>query len=196
MCSSTEMRALTLQQTNVAQGDQQKATCGRSLSSNYAAPSLENKFLARTSMLMPPPCSPLLNFATQPSSCPSLQPSSLTSTSSSLLSTSSLSPSLTSPFLSTKNKLLESSSLSFSPTSVRNKSLLSTSLTSSALLNRFAHTPSFLRDILAEEQKKDDGGDEGREETSEAMQSYVEESSVVHDLFQFIFQSHLFVLLL
>ncbi|TKS79483.1 Telomerase protein component 1 [Collichthys lucidus] len=163
------MRALTLQQTNVAQGDQQQATCGRSLSSNYAAPSLENKFLARTSMLMPPPCSPLLNFTTQPSSCPSLQPSSLTST-------SSLLPSFTSPFLSTKNKLLESRS----SLSVPSKSLLSTSLTSSALLNRFAHTPSFLRDVLAEEQKNDDGEDEGREETSEAMQSYVEESSVTH----------------
>ena len=191
------MRALTLQQPNVAQGEQQLATCGRSLSSNYVPLSLENKFLVQTSTLMPQPRSPLLDFAANPSSCPSLQPSSLSSTSSSLLSSSSLSPSLTSPLLtsplltsplltspllSTENKLLASiSSLSSAP----NASLLSTSLTSSALLNRFAHAPSFVHHALDEEQKRDDGEDEDREETSEVMQSSFEDISLVHEMFYF-----------
>ncbi|XP_070774707.1 telomerase protein component 1 [Enoplosus armatus] len=176
------MRALALQQANVAQGEQQQATCGRSLSSNFAPPSLENKFLAQTSTLTPQACSLLLNFAAQPSSCPALQPSSLSSTSSSLLSTSSFSPSLTSPLISTKNQLLNSRSpnLSFSLTSytsVPNDSLLSTSLASSALLSRCAHPPSFLHGVLGGEQKRDDGGDK---ETPEAMQSSFEETSVTH----------------
>ncbi|XP_039671900.1 telomerase protein component 1 isoform X3 [Perca fluviatilis] len=176
------MRALTLHKANVAQGEQHQATCGRSLFSNYAPPSLENKFLAQTSTLTPQPCSPLLTFAAQPS-CPSLQPSSLSSTSSSLLSTSSFSPSLTSSLLSTENKLLSSQSpgLSFSLTSsttVPNASLLHTSLASSAPLSRFAHPPSFLHHALGGEQQRDDGGDEGREETSEMMQSCLEETSV------------------
>ncbi|KAM9349866.1 telomerase protein component 1 [Symphorus nematophorus] len=170
------MRALTLQQSNVAQGaqqQQQQATCGRSLSSNYAPPSLENKFLAQTSSSL------LLNFAAQPSLCSALQPSSLSSTTSSLLSTSSLSPSLTSPLLSTENKLLSSRSpLSFSLTSVPSDSLLSTSLTSAALHNRFAHPPSFMHHDLGGEQKKDDGEDEGREEISQEMQSCFEETSL------------------
>ncbi|XP_042353328.1 telomerase protein component 1 isoform X2 [Plectropomus leopardus] len=177
------MKALTLQQANVAQGEQQQVTCGRSLSSNYAPPRLENKFLAQTSTLMPKPCSQLLNFAAQPSSCPSLQPSSLSSTSCSLLSSASLSPSLTSPLLSTENKLLSGHlpGLSFSltsSTSIPNDSLLSTSLASSALLNRFAHPPSSLHPALSGEQQRDHGGDEGREETSEVMQSCSEEASV------------------
>ncbi|XP_044076665.1 telomerase protein component 1 isoform X2 [Siniperca chuatsi] len=175
------MRALTLQQANVAQGEQQQATCGRSLSSNYAPPSLENKFLAQTSTLMPQPGSSLLNFAAQPSSCPSLQPSSLSSTSSSLVSTSSI----TSLLHSTENKFLNSHSLHFSfpltlSTSVPNDSLLSTSLASSALLSRVAHPPSFLHHVLGGEQKKYDGGDEGREETSEMMESCFGETSVTH----------------
>ncbi|XP_031153943.1 telomerase protein component 1 isoform X2 [Sander lucioperca] len=176
------MRALTLHKANVAQGEQHQATCGRSLFSNYAPPNLENKFLAQTSTLMPQPCSPLLTFAAQPS-CPSLQPSSLSSTSSSLLSTSSFSTSFTSSLLSTENKLLSSHSpgLSFSLTSsttVPNASLLHTSLASSAPLSRFAHPPSFLHHALGGEQQRDDGGDEGREETSEMMQSCLEETSV------------------
>lgn len=185
MCFSAGMRALTLHKANVAQGEQHQATCGRSLFSNYAPPNLENKFLAQTSTLMPQPCSPLLTFAAQPS-CPSLQPSSLSSTSSSLLSTSSFSTSFTSSLLSTENKLLSSHSpgLSFSLTSsttVPNASLLHTSLASSAPLSRFAHPPSFLHHALGGEQQRDDGGDEGREETSEMMQSCLEETSVVHD---------------
>ncbi|XP_070701511.1 telomerase protein component 1 [Pempheris klunzingeri] len=175
------MSELTLQQANVAQGGKQRATCGRSLTSNYSPPCLENKLLAK----MPQLCSPLLNSAAQPSSCPSLQPSSLSSTSSSLLSSSSLLPSLTSSLLSTENKLLDSSSinLSFSLTpsaSAPNASLLPTSLASSALLNRFAHPPSFLHHALGGEQKGDDGGDEGRVETSEALQSCNEETSMHH----------------
>ncbi|XP_036939136.1 telomerase protein component 1 isoform X2 [Acanthopagrus latus] len=181
------MRALTLQQPNVAKGEQQQATCGRSLSSNYVPLSLENKFLAQTSTLMPQPHSPLLDFAANPSSCPSLQPSSLSSTSSSLLSSSSLSPFLTSPLLaspllaspllSTENKLLAS----YSPlSSAPNASLLSTSLSSSALRNRFSHTPSFLHHALDEEQKRDDGEDEDGDETSEVMQSCCEEISVTY----------------
>ncbi|XP_032388427.1 telomerase protein component 1 isoform X2 [Etheostoma spectabile] len=174
------MRALTLHTANVAQGEQHQAICGRSLSSNYAPLSLENKFLAQTSTLMPQRCSPL--FAAQPS-CPSLQPSSLSSTSSSLLSTSSLSPSLTSSLLSTENKLLSrhSPDLSFSLTSsttASNASLLHTSLASSARLSPFAHPPSFLHHALGGEQQREDGGDEGREETSEMMQSCLEETSV------------------
>ncbi|XP_071347004.1 telomerase protein component 1-like isoform X1 [Trachinotus anak] len=179
------MRALTLQQANVAQGEQQQqqqqATCGRSLSSNYSPPSLENKFLTQTSMVMPQLSSPLINFAAQPSSCSALQPSSLSSTSSFLLSTSSLSPSLTSPLLSTQNKLLTADSprLSFSLTSsIPNDSLLSTSTASGALLNRFAHPSSFLRHGLCGEQKRDVGGDEGREEISDVMVSCSEETSV------------------
>nr|XP_046265032.1 telomerase protein component 1 [Scatophagus argus]XP_046265033.1 telomerase protein component 1 [Scatophagus argus] len=173
------MRALTLQQTSGSQGGRQQATCGRSLSSNYAPPNLENKFLSQASTLMPPPCSAFLSFAAQPSSCPSLQPSSLSSTSSPLLSTASYSPSLTSPLLSTENKLLDSHSpLSFSLTTAPNQSLLTTSLPSSTLLNRFAHAPSFLHDVL--EEKRDDGGDEDREETSEVMQSCFEETSMTH----------------
>lgn len=178
-----------MQQPDVAKGEQQQATCGRSLSSNYVPLSLENKFLAQTSTLMPQPHSPLLDFAANPSSCPSLQPSSLSSTSSSLLSSSSLSPFLTSPLLaspllaspllSTENKLLAS----YSPlSSAPNASLLSTSLSSSALRNRFSHTPSFLHHALDEEQKRDDGEDEDREETSEVMQSCCEEISVVHEM--------------
>ncbi|XP_051276117.1 telomerase protein component 1 [Dicentrarchus labrax] len=170
------MRALTLQQANVAHGKPQDATCGRSLSSNYAPLSLENKFLAQSSTVMPQSWSPLLNSAAQPSSCPSLQPSSLSSTSSSLLSASSL----TSPLLSTENKLLEShSSLSFSLTSVPNDSLLCTSLAGSTLLSRFAHPPAFLHHVVGGEQKKrDDGEHEGRVETCEMMQSFFEETSV------------------
>ncbi|XP_076601969.1 telomerase protein component 1 isoform X2 [Chaetodon auriga] len=172
------MRALTLQHTSVGQGEQQQASCGRSLTSNYAPPSLENKFLVQTSTLMSQPSSLLFNFPAQPPSCPSLQPSSLSSTSSSLLSASSFSPSFTSPLLSTENKLLGShSTLSFSLTSVPSGSLLSTSLASGALLNRFAHPPSFLHG-LGEEEKRDDGEAEGREEASEATQSCLEETSV------------------
>lgn len=186
MCFSTEMRALTLQQTNVAQGERQQATCGGSLSSNYAPPNLENKFLAQTSGVVPQLSSPLINFAVQPYSCSSLQPSSLSSTSSSLLSTSSFSPSLTSPLLSTENKLLTSDSphLSFSLTSsIPTDSLLSTSLTSGALINRFAHPPSFLHHGLDGEEKRDVGGDQGREEISEVMLSCFEETTVVHKTF-------------
>ncbi|XP_034743030.1 telomerase protein component 1 isoform X2 [Etheostoma cragini] len=176
------MRALTLHTGNVAQGEQHQAICGRSQSSNYAPPSLENKFLAQTSTLMPQRCSPLLTFAAQPP-CPSLQPSSLSSTSSSLLSTSSFSPSLTSSLLSTENKLLSSHSrdLSFSLASsktVPNASLLHTSLASSARLSHHAHPPSFLHHALGGEQQREDGGDKGREETSEMMQSCLEDTSV------------------
>ncbi|XP_054870069.1 telomerase protein component 1 isoform X2 [Amphiprion ocellaris] len=176
------MRALTLQQANVAPGDQQQsATCWRSLSSNYAPLNLENKFLTQTSLMMPQPGSSLINFAAQSTSCPLLQPSSLSSTSSSLLSTSSLAVSLTSPLLSTQNKLLtsDSSHPSFSLTSsFPNTSLLSMSLPSGTLLNRFAQPPSFLPHGLDGEQKNVNGGDEDGEEISEVMPSCFEETSV------------------
>ncbi|KAF3857939.1 hypothetical protein F7725_011140 [Dissostichus mawsoni] len=132
------MKALTLHQTNVAQGEQQQATCGRSLSSNYAPPNLENKLL--TSTLMPKPSS--------------LQPSFLSSTSSSLLSPSSFSPSFTSPLLSTENKLLTGHS---------------------ALPKCFA--PSFLPPPLGGEQSREDGGDEATEESPE----YSEEDNVLSE---------------
>ncbi|XP_028283440.1 telomerase protein component 1 [Parambassis ranga] len=159
------MKALVLQQVDMSSGEPQKqATCGRSLSSNYTPPCLENKFLDQTSMMMP--------------SCVSLQPSKLSSTSSSLLpSSSSFAATLTSPLLSTQNKLLttELPCLSFSLTSsITKKSLLSTSIGDRALVNRFAHAPSFLSDGLDQEQKR---GDEAREEMS-VVQSCFEETSV------------------
>lgn len=172
------MKALTLQP--IAQGEQQHATCGRSLSSNYAPPNLENKLLSQASSLMP--CSPLLNFAAQTPSCPSLQPSSLTSTTSSLLSASSRSPSLTSPLLSTQNTLLKSHSPLFSSlNAVPNDSLLSTSLTGNALLKSFSQPSYSLHPDLGGEQKRNDGGDKDESETSEGMESYFEETSVVHN---------------
>ncbi|XP_026169954.1 telomerase protein component 1 [Mastacembelus armatus] len=172
------MKSLTLQQVNMTQGDQQQATCGRSLFSNYVPPCLENKFLTPTSMLKPQPCT---TVTAQTFSCSSLQPSSLSSTSSSLLSTSSVSPSLNSSLLSTQNKFLTGHSPCFSfplIPSVDNKSLLSTSLTGDALLSHFAHPPSLLHHGLGGEQKRDDGGDEDREEITEVMQSSFEETSV------------------
>ncbi|XP_034470517.1 telomerase protein component 1 isoform X4 [Hippoglossus hippoglossus] len=158
------MRALTLQPVNLAPGEQrqQQATCGRSLSSNYAPLSLENKILAQASLQM-----------SQPSSCASLQPSSLSSTSSSLLSCSSLLPSITSSLLSTQNRLLTSDSPRFSfplTSSITADTLLPTSLPSGALLNRLAQPPSFLHPGLGEQQKTDVGGDVDREEISEEIQ--------------------------
>lgn len=176
------MKALTLQP--MAQGEQQQASCGRSLSSNYAPPNLENKLLSQASSLMP--CSPLLNFVAQPPSCASLQPSSLTSTTSSLLSTSSPTPSLTSALLSTENKLLKSRSPLFSSlNAVPNDSLLATSLASNTLLKSLSQPFCSLHPDLGGEQKRDDGGDKDESETSEGMQSYMEETSVVHNQFFF-----------
>ncbi|XP_034559516.1 telomerase protein component 1-like [Notolabrus celidotus] len=167
------MKVLTLQPADVAKGEQtHQATYGRSLSSSYTPLCLENKLLTRTSTLIPP----LLNLAAQPSSCPALQPSSLSSTSSSLLSTPSFSPFLTSPLLSTENKFLESKSplLSFSLTSkttIPNVSLLSTSTAS----RHFVHLPSPLTPVLGE-QKGVDGGDEDEEHSSEFMSSFKDTS--------------------
>ncbi|XP_053293523.1 telomerase protein component 1 isoform X3 [Pleuronectes platessa] len=166
------MRALTLQPVNVAPGEQrqQQATCGRSLCSNYAPLSLENKILAQTSLQM-----------SKPSSCASLQPSSLSCTSSSLLSCSSLLPSITSSLLSTENRLLTSDSPRFSfslTSSIPADSLLPTSLPSGALLNRLAQPPSFLHAGPGEQQKSDVGGDVGREEISEEMQASFDGISV------------------
>ncbi|KAM4552471.1 telomerase protein component 1 isoform 1-T3 [Odontesthes bonariensis] len=179
------MRALTLQKANVAQAEQQQqpAMCGRSLSSNYSPPSLENTILAQASMIMPLTCSPLKIFAGQPSSCPSLQPSRLSSTSSSLLSTSSSAATLTSPLISTENKLLtDLPHLSFSLTSsVTADSVLPTFLGSSGLLGRLAHPPSFMHHGLGGEQKQNDGGDEDTKEISKDMQSSFEETSVHPD---------------
>ncbi|XP_035764298.1 telomerase protein component 1 [Neolamprologus brichardi] len=182
------MNALTLQSASLAPGvqKQQQATCGRSLTSNYSPPSLENKFLAQTSTVMPQLSSPLIDFAGQPSSCSSLQPSKLSSTSSSLLSTSSFAASFTSPLLSTQNKLLDSnlSHHSFSLTSsVPNDSLLPTSLASGALLTNFAQTPSFFHhDLMSKDEKRDDGWDpDDRYEISEVMPFSFEETSVISE---------------
>ncbi|XP_041659020.1 telomerase protein component 1-like [Cheilinus undulatus] len=170
------MKSLTLQQADVAQGGHQQ-TCGRSLTSNYAPPSLENKLLTQTSALLPP----LSNLALQPSSCPALQPSHLSSTSSSLLSTSFFSPSFTSPLLSTENKLLKSQSPlpSSSLTSFLSgpkDSLLQTSHPSCPV----AHPPSLITGVLGGEEKSEDGGDEGKEETSEMMPFPFEDTSLTH----------------
>ncbi|KAK2822733.1 hypothetical protein Q5P01_022798 [Channa striata] len=105
----------------------------------------------------------------------------LTSTSSSLLSTSSSSPSFTSPLLSTHNKLLTTDSplaASSLTSSLTKDSLPSTYLPSRALHSNFAQPSSFLHHGLSEKQKEDDGGDKGREEISEVMQSSFEETSV------------------
>ncbi|XP_029930833.1 telomerase protein component 1 [Myripristis murdjan] len=185
------MKALSLLHVDVAAG-QQQATTGRSLSSNYVPPSLENKLLAQASLLMPRLGSHLSSLELQPSSCPSLQPSSLSSTTSTFpfsTSSSSCSPSLTSPLLSTENRLLSrhapvlfpssSSSSSAAPAFAPHSSFLSTTLANSALLCHSSHLPSSsLFPGLRDEQKKDDGRDEGEEETSEAMQSCGEETSV------------------
>ncbi|KAG7220866.1 hypothetical protein INR49_031318 [Caranx melampygus] len=179
--SYAEMRALTLQKVDVAHRDQQQqqqqqqaASCGRSLSSNYAPLSLENKLLTQSSLMMTQPSSLLLTSAARPSPCTSLQPSSLSSTSSRLLSSFGSSPSFISPLLSTQNKLLtsDSSRISLSLTSsVPDGSLLSTKMASGALVSHFAHPPSFMHHGPGGEQKMDVGGDE-------AVQSCAEETSV------------------
>uniref|UniRef100_A0A7N6A9P9 TROVE domain-containing protein n=2 Tax=Anabas testudineus TaxID=64144 RepID=A0A7N6A9P9_ANATE len=146
--------------------EEQQATRGRRLSSL----NLENKLLAQSSTLMTQPRSPLVTLAAQPPSCSSLQPSSLSSTSSSLLSSSSLSSSLTSPLLTTQNKLLTSDSphLPFSLTSsFSNDSLTSTYQTSRALHSGGA-------------QRRDNGGDKDREEMSEVMQFCPDNTTVEH----------------
>lgn len=156
------MKPVTLQQTNVAQ--EQLSPLGSSLSSNFAPLNLENKFLARTSTLSPQSCSDLLMFTTQSSSHSSLQPSSLSSTSSSLLCTSSYLSSFTSPLLSTENTLLSSLSVprtSSCLTSVANGYLVSTGLPSSASLHQSAH-------------------DEDEEENSQVNQSCLGETSPVN----------------
>ncbi|KAM3866164.1 telomerase protein component 1 [Diretmus argenteus] len=193
-----EMRMLL--QVNSVPGEQQ-ATAGRRLFSNYVPPSLENKFLAQASSLMPQPGSKLSYLASQPSSCPSLQPSSLSSTTclslqpsslsfttcpslqpSSLSSTTStlLSPSspYCSPLLSTQNRLLCSSTLT---ASVPHGCLLSTSLASGPLLSCSSHlsSPSLYPGLGGEE--KNYGGDEGREEISEEMLSCSEGLSVHYE---------------
>lgn len=165
----------------MAQGEQQHALCGGSLSSNFAPLNLKNVVLAQSSTLITQPRSPFLKFEAQPSSCPSLQPSHLASTSSSLLSTSSCSPSLSSPLLSTENKLLNSySPVSLSLTTVPNDSLLCTSLASGHLLNRFSKPASSLYCDLGGEQKGPDGAGKDEEEASEEMQFSFEETSMVH----------------
>lgn len=170
----------------MAPGEQQQATWGNSLSSNYAPPNLENKFLAVNSALEPQLSSPFLNFATQPSSCPSLQPTSLSSTSSFLPSSSSRSPPLPSPLLSTENKFIcTHSHLSSSLTTVSNDSLFSTSVAGSALLSCSTHPPSSLLQGVSGEQKRNDGSDNNGEETCEVMQSSFEEIRMVHEPFSF-----------
>ncbi|XP_061652420.1 telomerase protein component 1 isoform X2 [Phyllopteryx taeniolatus] len=145
------MRALDLQ-TNIA-----SSTSGRSLSSNYIPPCLENKLLVQTSSSL---------------QSTSLQPSGLTATSSALLLSSS--SSVSSPLLSTNNTLLNSSRLaSLTPSSAH--PLLTTSLCGDALLSRFSQPPSFLP--REGEQKKDD---EVREEISEAQPCSFEETSVIY----------------
>lgn len=167
------MKALTLQ--CVAQGDQQRTTSGRSLSSNYAPPNLENKLLSHSCTLMH--ISPLLSSTAQPPSCPSLQPSSLSSTVSSLLSASSCSPSPISTLLSTENNLLTSSSPLFpSLTATTNNSLLSTSLASSSALLKTVCEPSssLLCNLSGDHERCDD-----EEETSRVMEASFGEMSVV-----------------
>lgn len=164
----------------MAQAQQHLATSGTGFSPSYTHPNLENKFLAQSSH------SHSTHFTAQPSSCSSLQPSSLSSTTSSLLSSSSLSSSLTSPLLTTQNKLLTSHSphLSFSLTSsipnAIEDSVSSMCLTSSVLFSH--HAPPFHRHGLGDE---GEGGN--KKEMSKVMQPCFEETSGVHDLFLICF---------
>lgn len=151
--------ALNLQQKKVTKREQQPSACGGSLSSNYEPLNLENKLLAQASTVIPQACSLLLNHAAQPSS--------LSSTSSSLLCTSSCSSSLTSPLLSTENMLLSSHSVlttSSCLTSVANEYLVSTSLSSTSFLNQFPPA--------------EDG-----EESSEVKPLWLEETGLVNKTF-------------
>ncbi|XP_007567502.1 telomerase protein component 1 isoform X1 [Poecilia formosa] len=157
------MKALTLQQVNAASGSQ---------TSNYCPPCLENKILSQVSTMTSG------SSLFHPSSLPSLQPTSLSSTSSSsLLSSSS---SISSPLLSTQNKLLSSGSQSrtssFTST-VASNALVSSPLTGDSLLNRFADPPSFLK----QDGEKKNYAEEEKEEISEEMQSSFEETSVQLD---------------
>ncbi|CAG5896404.1 unnamed protein product, partial [Menidia menidia] len=171
---------------NPVQAEQQQpASYGSSLSSNFSSPILENKILAQHSVTMAQSCSSIKNFAGQSPSCASLQPSRLSSTSSSLLSTSSSAAFLTSPLLSTENKLLtDLPALSFPLTSsVTKNAMLSTSLGSSGQLSCLANPPSVLHPGLGGLQKQDDGGDEDKKEVSEDTMSSYEGTSVVHENF-------------
>nr|XP_040028059.1 telomerase protein component 1 isoform X1 [Gasterosteus aculeatus aculeatus] len=166
------MRALCLQKANVAQADQPRVTCGRRLSSDYAPLCLENKLLAQSSTLMPQP-----GYSAPASS---LQPSRLSSTSSSLLAASLTPPCRPSPLLSTENRLLTDLSPGFSfslasSASVPNDPPLFTSLAGGSLLERFAGAPPFLHHAVGGEQKSHGGGDEGG---NEVMQCSFEETSV------------------
>lgn len=170
------MKALTLQQMNVASGEQQQqlAACGRNLTSNFC-PSLENNVLSQTSTMNPRSGSSL--FPTQLSYLPSLQPTSLSSTSSLLLSTPF---SADSPLLSTQNKLLATDSSNFTSSlisTVPSHSLVTLSLTEDPLLGRFADPPTLFKHGLGGEKKM--GAEEDEEEISEEMESSFEETSVV-----------------
>lgn len=166
----------------MAQAQQHLATSGTGFSPSYTYPNLENKFLAQSSTLTTH--SHFTHFTAQPSSCSSLQPSSLSSTTSSLLSSSSLSSSLTSPLLTTQNKLLTSHSphLSFSLTSSIPNAIEDSAmcLTSSVLFSH--HAPPFHRHGLGDE---GEGGN--KKEMSKVMQPCFEETSRVHDLFLICF---------
>ncbi|XP_061775591.1 telomerase protein component 1 isoform X2 [Nerophis ophidion] len=151
---SVGMKPLNLQ-TSMAPREPRFSTSGTSLTSNYVPPSLENKLLSQTS---------LLSFTPQTSSCISLLPSSLTSTSSNLL----LSSPLSLPFISTQNKLLDSSHVA------QANHLLATSMPQSALLSRFSQPHFFVPLGEGVQRTDDDAGDE----TSEAEQSSAEETSM------------------
>ncbi|XP_034559515.1 telomerase protein component 1-like [Notolabrus celidotus] len=155
------MRRQTSQPGHVPQSEQQQqATNGSNVSSSNTMPSLENKLLSQTSSSL------------------SLQPTSLSSTSSSLFSTSSpLS------LLSTENKLLASHnqspllSSSLPPYASVPKSSLRSASTSKG---RHVRPSSVLTPVLGGEQRSKDGGDEGREDTPEVMESSFEEAHVMH----------------
>lgn len=173
------MKPAPLQRTDVAQGEKQPSLCGGSLSSNYVPLNLENKILAQPSTLMPQSCSHSLNLAAQPSSSPFLQPSSLSSTSSSLLCTSSCSSAFTSPLLSTENTLLCRPSVltaSSCLTSVATGYLVTTSLSSTGLLGQSAH-------------------DEDGEESSQVTQSCLGETSTVNKTILFFNHGFWFILI-
>ncbi|CAJ1072532.1 Hypothetical predicted protein [Xyrichtys novacula] len=154
----SEMR--TPQPADVVQEEQQQAICGRSLSSNFAPLCLENKILAQTSSLS------------------ALQPTSLSSTSSSLLSTSSFPPSFTSPLLSTENKLLKSESPLFSVSLTSCSTIPNKPLHSSSTRSPLVHPSSALTPVLGGE-KNVDRENEGEEELFRVMESFFEDSSVI-----------------
>ncbi|XP_046882661.1 telomerase protein component 1 [Hypomesus transpacificus] len=182
------MRELTQLQQSLDSNQQTSST--RELFSNYAAPDLENRLLTQASSVLPQTLSASSSsWACSPSSsCPSLLPSKLSSTTSSLLATFTSSASLTSPLLSTQNNLLRRDPLIYPPLSFSRPcspplhgSLPSASSApyTGAHLQRSLYLPSTSCPVQ-EGQDCRDGGEISC--SSEDVQSRCEDMSVCSDL--------------